>query len=396
MSQPLRCIDSGAFAYQAISRMNRLNVRHLGVTSEDGEVVGALSARDLLKLRAGEASELGDEIEQASDVHELARAWSRLAPVCSALLDEGLPARDIAAVISSQLAQLTRRSAALAERVMRETGQGGSPTDYAVLLLGSAGRGESLLALDQDTALVYADDAPQDADRWFETLGKHFSTIMHEVGVPYCKGGVMAGNAAWRGSAAVWRRRIEDWVQRSSPQDLLSVDIFFDMRGVHGRFELADSLRHNAFEIVRGQAAFAKLLVEASGAVPPWRSWFGGWRTENGRIDLKKVGLFGIVSSARALAICHGVMERSTAQRIEGIKALQLGAERDLDSLIDAHGTFLDLMLKQQVADIESGLAPTNAVAVKSLRSRDGERLRSALQKLEHLDRMTQDLLFQA
>jgi len=32
--------------------MNRLKLRHLGVTDENGKVVGALSARDLLRLRA--------------------------------------------------------------------------------------------------------------------------------------------------------------------------------------------------------------------------------------------------------------------------------------------------------------------------------------------------------
>ena len=92
--------------------------------------------------------------------------------------------------------------------------------------------------MDQDNALVFAEGAPGGLeDAWFEKLGLHIADILHEVGVPYCKGGVMAKNPAWRGSMRTWRARIDHWVGRSNPQDLLAVDIFF-ARGV-GRVTLA-------------------------------------------------------------------------------------------------------------------------------------------------------------
>ncbi|MBI3759679.1 MAG: DNA polymerase III subunit epsilon, partial [Deltaproteobacteria bacterium] len=245
-----------------------------------------------------------------------------------------------------------------------------------------------------DNALVFADDAPDGADRWFEALAVRVADILHEAGVPYCKGGVMAKNPQWRGSLADWYKRIGDWVGRSNPQDLLSVDIFFDLQGVHGQIELARALRRHAFDAARGRADFAKLLIEAGGAVDSSRTWFGGFRTDNGRIDLKKAGLFGIVSSARALAICHDVTERSTLARLEAIKALRPGSEGDLDALVDAHSVFIDLILKQQIVDIERGRPASNAVEVKHLSQRERERLRTVLRAVEHLDEMTRDLLF--
>ena len=72
MSRPLAAVPADAFVYRAIGRMNRLKTRHLGVADESGRVVGALSARDLLRLRAGEAISLGDEIDDAADAHALA------------------------------------------------------------------------------------------------------------------------------------------------------------------------------------------------------------------------------------------------------------------------------------------------------------------------------------
>ncbi len=395
-SRPLSAVAARALAYQAIARMNRLRVRHLGVIDDAGNLVGALSARDLLRLRAEDAAELGDEIDQAKDVHELARAWAKLAHVSAALVNEGLAGREIAAVISHEIGELTRRAAVLGESLMAANGQGSAPCAYAFMVLGSAGRNESLLAMDQDSALVFTDDAPEGADGWFETLAIHTTRILHEVGVPFCKGGVMAKNPQWRGSFSTWRGRIGDWISRSSSQDLLSVDIFFDIRGVHGNIELANALRRHAFEAACGRADFAKLLVEAGGAVQPSRTWFGGIRTDNGRIDLKRSGLFGVVSSVRALAICLGVAERSTPERLNGIKALRASSDSNLDALVDAHGVFLDLILRQQIIDIERGQPASNSVEMKRLSRRERERLRTALHAVEHVSELTRDLVFSA
>jgi CBS domain-containing protein len=395
MSRPLATVPADAFAYLAVSRMNRLKVRHLGVTDESGAVVGALSARDLLRLRAEGGILLGDRIDQAANAGDLAGAWSHIAEVAAGLTAEGLSAREVAAVISRELGAMTQRAAIIAERRMQEAGSGAPPCPYAFVVLGSAARGESLLAMDQDNAIVFADGAPDGAeDRWFAQLGTHVADILHEAGVPYCKGGVMAKNAPWRGSLAKWQGRVRDWIGRSNPQDLLSVDIFFDLRGVHGDTTLASALWRESFDRAAGEAGFAKLLAETAGTVAPALNFIGGFKTENGRIDLKKSGLFGIVSMARALAVRHHVTERATAARLAGIKALGLGAETDLDALIDAQATFLDLILAQQIRDIAAGVPPGNAVEVKSLSRRERDRLHAALRAVGHLDTLTRDLLF--
>ena len=206
----------------------------------------------------------------------------------------------------------------------------------------------------------------------------------------------MAKNPQWRGSLATWRARIAEWVGRTSPEDLLSVDIFFDLRGVHGDGTLATAVWHQAFDATRGEAAFAKLLADAAGSTRPGLGLFGGIKTEQGRIDLKMAGLFGIVTAARVLAIRHDIRERATPARLAAVKALGLGAAQDLDALDDAQAVFLDLVLAQQIADIESGRPATNAVAMKRLSARERERLRGALEAVKHVDAMTRDLLFKS
>jgi DNA polymerase-3 subunit epsilon/CBS domain-containing protein len=394
MSTPLASVPAEAFVYRAIGRMNRLKTRHLGVIDEAGRVVGALSARDLLRLRAGEAISLGDEIDHATDVHGLAAAWAKLPQVAESLLAEGLPGRDIAEVISRELGALSRQAAVIAERIMRERGQGDPPCGYAMVVLGSAGRGESLLAMDQDNAVIFERGEPDgEEDRWFAALGTHVADILHEVGVPYCKGGVMAKNAPWRGSIATWRNRIDRWINRSRPEDLLSVDIFFDLRPVHGDGSLAVSVRQAAFAAAEGQVAFAKLLVEDV-RTPSSLTFLGGIRTEAGRIDLKAAGLFGLVAAARALAIRYHVLERSTPARLAAVKALVRSSERDLDALGEAQAVFLELIVSQQVEDIAHGTPPSNSVAVKRLSARERDRLKSALEAVACVDELVRNLLF--
>ena len=326
MATPLVSVPADAFVYRAIGRMSRLKIRHLGVVDDADRLVGALSARDLLRLRAGEAISLGDEIDDAEDAHALSVAWAKLPRVAEALLAEGLSGREIAEVISSELRALSRQAAVIAEQIMRKRGLGGPPVPYALIVLGSAGRGESLLAMDQDNAVIFEQGEPDgEEDRWFATFGAHAADILHEAGVPYCKGGVMAKNPPWRGSVATWRERIDNWITRSSPADLLSVDIFFDLRAVHGDGGLAVAVRQAAFAAAEGQVAFAKLLVEGI-RIPASLGFFGGIRAEGGRIDLKAAGLFGIVAAARAMAIRHHVMERSTPARLAAIEGYRPGS----------------------------------------------------------------------
>lgn len=396
MSTPLQTVRADAFIYRAIARMDRLGVRHLGVVDEVGDIVGALTLRNLLRQRASAALVLGDEIDFAATVADLGAAWGRLPGMAEQLLAEEVDARDIAAVISREICAITRRAAELAETRMDEAGRGGPPCPYAVLVLGSAGRGESLFAADQDNAIIYKAASEDGAeDRWFAEMAEHLADTLDAVGIPYCTGGVMAKNRPWRHTVAGWREAIDDWIRRSRPEDLLNVDIFYDMRAVHGDVSLAIDVRTYAFEQGGRVPSFMKLLAQTTGEYRPPFGMFGGLRTENGRIDLKRGGLLPVVTTARVLAIRHGIMGRATRERLTELRALQIGSDADFDNLLEAHRVVLGSILKQQVADSRAGRKLSNLVAPKTLSRSETAALRRLLATtLAHTDTMVQDLLF--
>lgn len=395
MSRPLNTVRAEAFVYRAIARMDRLNFRHLGVVDDSGGIVGALTVRNLLRQRASAALVLGDEIDHAESVPELGVAWARLPAMAEQLLGEDVDARDIAAVVSQEMRAITRRAAQLAEARMREAGKGGPPAPYAVMVLGSGGRGESLLAADQDNAIVYAaanEDGPEDA--WFAELGGHIADMLDAAGIPYCTGSIMAKTRDWRHTVAGWQALIDGWVRRARPQDLLNVDIFYDLRPVHGDPALAQEIWAYAFARGSEAPAFAKLLAETAGEFRPPLGLFGGLKTENGRIDLKRGGLLPVVTAARVLAIRHGVMQHSTPARLNGLLARGIGSPVEFEWLARTHGIVLRRILAQQIEDIHAGVKLSNKVALKPLTRGQVNELKEALGHLTHVSQMVQDLLF--
>lgn len=376
MSKPLASVPADRHVYVALGRMERLGVRHLGVLDGGGRLVGVVTARALLRQRAGRALALGDAVESAQSPHELAEVHRAVPELARALLKEGVDARGAAAVIGGVVRDITGRAAALAERALLKNGEGPPPAPYAFLVLGSAGRGESLLAADQDNAIVHGSD--ETADRWFAALGRRASDILNGAGIPYCNGGVMASKPGWRGGISEWKRRIEGWARNPQPEALLSVDIFYDFQPATGDPALAQELRRAALEAAR-VPAFLAALARTHEAIGSARSFFGGFRTENGRLDLKRGGLLPITAGARVLALKHGIAETSTAARLERVAEKEGIVATDAEQLIATHGLMLELVLEQQLIDIAAGREPNSKIEVKRLTRPVRARLKEAL-----------------
>lgn len=290
---------------------------------------------------------------------------------------------------------MTRRAAVLAEAAMADDGLGAPPVPYAVMVLGSGGRGESMLVPDQDNAIVFAEGDPEgETDRWFAEFGSRIAATLDRAGIPLCKGGVMARNAEWRGSLATWKSRVDDWVRRSRPQDLLNVDIFFDSMPVHGDLALGGSIFTYAYARGHEAVAFAKLLGETLANVPNPFSLFGHLKAEGNSLDLKMHGLFPVAAFARTLAIRHNIATHSTRARIEGLIERGIGPEDDLTRLLDAHSLCMAIVLDSQSRDISAGRKASNHVDIAALSRARKSDLREALRHVQAIPTLVRDLMF--
>jgi len=377
MTRSVNGIDADALAYRALARMARLGVRHLPVIDDSGRALGMLTARSLIKQRASQALTLGDEIDHAPDAAALGGAFGKLPALAAALRGDDVSAVQVAAVIAGVTRDVTARAGELALAAIRAQGRGDAPASWCLLVLGSAGRGETLLIPDQDNALIH--DGDESVDSWFATFAEQLNALLDAAGVPLCKGGVMASNPAFRRSLTHWCEAIDSWIDRPRPDALLNVDIFYDFAPVLGDRSLARALRQHAVTAAAKSPVFLRLLAAASGGGGGAFDLLGRLRTENGRVDLKLRGLFPIVAGARAIALAWTSAATSTDSRLaESAAKGALPADTAAD-LTAARAAIVEAILDQQLADIAAGQAPSTRVDPKQLKRASLRRLRQAL-----------------
>lgn len=383
MSRPVSTVPADAFVYVALGKMTRLGLRHLVVVDRDRRPLGMVTGRALLKVRANDALVIGDSVHEAKGPEDMAAAMAALPRLVRSLLAEGVPARGISSVVALVIRDLTARATELAEISMRQDGWGEAPAAYAMLVLGSGGRGESLLVFDQDNAIVHRGTKADDV--WFAELGKRVNEMLNQAGIPFCDGGVMAREAKWRKSLEEWKDEIHNWVFSLENQTVMYCDIFFDFQPVWGDSDLAEELRLWAVEKAAQSAFFMQYLAQHVAKMDVSLTFWGGFVTKNGRLNAKKFGLLPLVSAARFRAIRAHVLETGTDERYGALKDKDLLHEDDWRDFLEIREIVFRVMLDQQLADLAAGIPASATIDPKRLSTQMRERLRWAFKRLRTL-----------
>ena len=399
MSAPVISVSETDYMHVALGRIARHDIRHLGVIDSSGTLSGWLSTRELIRQRVSDALVIGDTLHNAKTASEMAGALRQLPTLASSLSAEGVAAYDIAGVISGEYRNALSRAAQLAEAKMRAQNNP-PPRSFAVLVLGSAGRNESLLAADQDHAIIYDDKTtpiPEDKkeafQNWFEDFGRQISDILDEAGIPYCKGGVMSSSPVWCKTLTQWRTTIRDWCRNPSAEALLSVDIFFDFALVYGDAQLGAKLQQAISGRAARQPDFLKLLARNVGSHHAGTGLFGRLKLDEGRFQTKLHMMLPLTEILRVLAISRSIEARNSYERATLIFKSQT-VPPEIVQLGEDIQFCIKLILRQQIEDIASGLAPTTNIDLALLTDKDHKQLKSINGRIGRLDQLLQDCLF--
>lgn len=383
MTRPVATVSGESFVYVALGKMNRLGLRHLVVVDCERRPIGMVTGRALLKVRAGDALVLGDSVQEARGAEDMATVMAALPRLAGGLLSEGVPARGISSVIALVIRDLTARAAELAEVSLADDGWGPPPAPYAVLVLGSAGRGESLLVFDQDNAIVHRGTASDDV--WFAELGRRINQMLNDAGIPFCDGGVMARESRWRKNFEDWQSEIHHWVYAVENQTVMYCDIFFDFQAVWGDRALAEELRVYAVGKAAQSAFFMQYLAQHVAKMDVAVGLFGQFQTVQGRLNAKKFALLPLVSAARFRAIRAHALQTGTDERYLTLREHGALHDEDCRDLLDIREIVTRLMLDQQLADLAAGIVPSAKIDPKRLEKQDRERLRWCFRRIKTL-----------
>lgn len=377
--------------YEAIGLMRRHRLRHMPVVALSGELVGMLYLHDALAVAAGPLVDDIDRLTHEDTLAGLAEVKSAQVALAERLIADHIPAPEIQTLISDINNDIHRRVLRLCLRDMAEAGRGEPPVAFACIVMGSGGRGESLLFPDQDNGFIlddYPDDAHGNVDPWFIELAERMTRALDSLGFPLCRGGVMATNPVWRKTLPQWRRQVEIWMRARVETMLLYCDIFFDFRCVHGAHDLAASLRAFVTETVRRDRLFLRRMFDLQADHRAGIGLFGRLRTERsdlehrGQINLKLQGTLPLAEGVRLLALRAGIGKTGTLARIDDLAAGGILSPDDADHLRGAFTLLTGLQLRQQIDDYRAGLPVDNFIDPRRLTERERDLLKDSLRAI--------------
>ncbi|HEX9051772.1 MAG TPA: DUF294 nucleotidyltransferase-like domain-containing protein [Anaeromyxobacter sp.] len=371
-SSPLKTVVADCPVYEAWRILLDAGCHHLPVT-RDGEIIGVLSATDLLKTTAAGPLAVMKRVERLGDRSALPGYSTKVAEMASVLFNGGLEPTVIGGFVA-------RLNDTLLGRILRwaEAELGPPPTPYAWIVFGSEGRMEQMVLTDQDNALVYGDDTPE-ARAYFGALAEKAVADLQAAGFPRCPGGYMA--TRWLGSLDEWENRFRAWLDNPTPQALLEASIFFDLRPVYGHLEVA-RLRT---VIARAKGARTFLSAMAKSAltfrVP---SGLGlRLRSDTAKFDMKLKGISPIVFLARVYGLAAASRTSNTLDRLRHAADAGLITRDTSETLSEAYRFLLRVRLREQIKMISEGKPPSNMMALSDLSSIERSRVRDAFRAIE-------------
>lgn len=365
MSAPLTKINENALIYEALRLMEEKSVSHLAVSDQSGNIVSLIDNKSLVQFQSYGPVVLSREISAAESPQELADCCSGIPGMVKTLIDNSARTRHVTNMLASICDVTTER---LIQLALDELGP--PPGRFAFLAMGSQGRREQTLLTDQDNGIVFvADDQnnPDGSSDYYLHLGKKVSQGLELAGYKRCQGGVMADNPFWCRSLNGWISDLEEWVQKSEPEDIMALSIFFDARTVFGDAELLTVLHRHMYAALQDKPEyFHHAAKNALTFKPPFRLvgrfYLSTHSIEHpGEINLKDA-MMPIVSFARLYALKNQLVETHTLDRMEALVERNIVLAATGDEISTAYDFLMQFRLQNQLEGILNVQTPTNII----------------------------------
>ncbi len=373
MSSPVHTIGSDVLAPEAGVAMMAFGVNHVPVIDAEGEVVGILSASNLMSLEARSPFALRRSIMQARTEDDLVAAAADIPKLFVDLMTAHLEAPSITRVLTVLHDSMTAR---LLELSMERHGE--PPVAYAWLAFGSAARTELTLASDQDNGLAYDDTDDPAVDDYFRVVAAEVNAGLVRCGFPADDHGVLARNKQWRMTLSEWKAVFEDCMDGRDLDRLARASVAFDYRQIAGELFVDRALTDIIREVPRHRRFLHGLALLGTKVRPPL-----GFRGKlEGSIDIKKNGLIPIQNLARYYSFASGITAASTLDRLTAIREVSGEGEQSEQTLREAFISMTHLQLRHHANRMRNGRPVDNIIDTWTLRPLTKVGLQEAMREI--------------
>jgi CBS domain-containing protein len=377
-SYDLVTLDKDDFLFNALATMTQHAIRHVVIT-DGAAIVGVFEQTDLLRYLTDSSFAIANRVERARTPLDLEEAGRSIPHLIEALQGRGVKPRYIARVATNLNRKIFRR---LFEQIVPVELRGGA----CLIVMGSEGRAEQLLPTDQDNAVIFEGEPPHGIAHYLDA----FSASLSKLGYPPCPGGIMVSNPAWARSLADFRRDVGHWLYEGKMEGFLNLAILLDAAPVAGEDALLRRLKDHLFDLAKREGTTLGYFARAILNFETPLGFFGRFVTEasgphEGRIDVKKGGLFPIVHGIRSLALEARLAETNTIARIQMLSNAGQFSNTFAADLIEAFDFMSMLRLRTQLEAWRAGRTPDNHIDPKALSKLDRGLLRDSFKVVKAL-----------
>ena len=365
-------VESGDYLFNALVLMTANQIDRV-VVMQNSKLHGIIELADTLSYFSSHSHVVGLRIERATSIDELKAAAGDMGNLIRSLYSQGVKIRfamDLLAALNKRL------MAKLFNLVVPES----LLPHVCLIVMGSEGRGEQVIRIDQDNGLIMRDglDWPE-----CKHILEAYTLALVDLGYPECPGRVMVNNPFWVQPISEWTQRMRDWVAKADSDSLLNLAISMDAYPVAGNKALFKTSRNWLLRELQQQERFLSSFAEVALVFETPLNFLGGIRDRASGVDVKKGGIFPIVHGVRVLAMQYQVSETNTYKRIEILVKLGVLPQGLASELMESFSLLQWFRLAHHLKQQENGFGVNelnNHISLSALDRLDKDLLRQSFQ----------------
>ncbi|MDK2061017.1 DUF294 nucleotidyltransferase-like domain-containing protein [Aliarcobacter butzleri] len=353
---PLLTIQKDDYLFEALTILIKRNIKRIGVTNNNGEMIGILEQIDILSHFANHTYVIESKIKNANKVEDLKIASNEFLNIIKSLQAKGVKIYHISNLIGQLNTKVYQKlySLVLPEELQKNA---------CLIVMGSEGRNEQIIKTDQDNALVIKNNIDVEQYRpYMQQLTNH----LVDLGYPPCEGNIMVSNPYWCKTADEYKTDITKWINSPDMKSYLDLAIFIDAFAVAGDKELLINLKEYLYNKIQSKDIFMAYFAKSTLAFDT-PTTFSSFMAKDDLINIKKAAIFPIVQGIRSLALKEKIKETTTIKRIKILEARNILEKTKAAELIEAFEIASTLRLKNQLDCIQEGVALTNEINTNDL-----------------------------
>ncbi|MCG3686375.1 DUF294 nucleotidyltransferase-like domain-containing protein [Aliarcobacter butzleri] len=353
---PLLTIQKDDYLFEALTILIKRNIKRIGVTNNNGEMIGILEQIDILSHFANHTYVIESKIKNANKVEDLKIASNEFLNIIKSLQAKGVKIYHISNLIGQLNTKVYQKlySLVLPEELQKSA---------CLIVMGSEGRNEQIIKTDQDNALVIKNGIDVEQYRpYMQQLTNH----LVDLGYPPCEGNIMVSNPYWCKTADEYKTDITKWINSPDMKSYLDLAIFIDAFAVAGDKELLINLKEYLYNKIQSKDIFMAYFAKSTLAFDT-PTTFSSFMAKDDLINIKKAAIFPIVQGIRSLALKEKIKETTTIKRIKILEARNILEKTKAAELIEAFEIASTLRLKNQLDCIQEGVALTNEINTNDL-----------------------------